>query len=334
MADITLPPVLGILRVAANTQHQQQPQQHNAPRSSAPLPQLPFGKELAGTITGQLPNNQLQLTFSGGQTLIVTADKPYPVGTHISVALKPNGEVSILSLTLPTSTQKLQILTQFQHQWPQLSQVISQLQQQAASGQPAAQQQLTSLATLLQPSASHMWGFITALTQQSITPLLAQAKLSPSTQQELDEDLTKLHTLTQKPKADGQHTPDTWRSVLFPYVENATDTPQQGHFAWRNHTPTEDTPVTTRFMLDISLSQLGNVRCDGLLTDDSVALKLISTTPIPAELHSDICQTIQNIFAQFGYTATVQYEHSSTLQPSPHNPAQELQNTHLLNLTS
>lgn len=337
MAEITLPPVLGILRVAANTQHHQQPhaQQHSAGRADTPLSPLPFNTELPSTITGQLPNNQLQLTFSGGQTLIVTADKPYPVGTQVNVVLQSNGEVAILSLTLPPSTQKLQILNQFQHQWPQLSQFISQLQSQAAQGKTSAQQQLTTLGQLLQPSSTHMWGFITALTQHNITPLLAQAKLNPTTQQELDADLTKLHTLAQKPEGASTTPTDNWRSILFPYIESATDSPQQGHFAWR-HTPAqEDTPATTRFVLDIALSQLGNIRCDGLLADESVTLKLISTTALPPKQQEDICQTIQHIFSQFGYTATVHYTHSVTLPPSPHTlPPDDAHNTHLLNLTS
>lgn len=303
-----------------------QPQTQAAPPSATATPAapaLPPGTQVQGLISGQTAQGQPLLTIQApsqfaGQTLPINlppeAQHHLPVGTQLTIKVEAGGTASVLSLTLPAAAQRAETLTHLGLQWPGLRQALGLLETQA----PQVAQALRSHLPQLQALLPGLLTFVDALRRNN--PELALGReahtLLKSMGVDLTSDVSQLSQLQQR-QDDTQ-----WRGTLFPYIENAGDDPRQGGFFWRREKKDDArSRASTRFIMQLSLSNMGEVQLDGLVNYPEIWLKLRRTTP-PEEGFITQLQTLVNgTLAQYGLSGGITVETAATF---PLNPLAEV----------
>jgi hypothetical protein len=135
---------------------------------------------------------------------------------------------------------------------------------------------------------------------------------------DLIPDLTSLNQLQQR-----SETPDGWRALLFPYIEQEGEDPRQGGFFWRNQEGEEENqPKRTRFIVQLHLSQLGDVQLDGLLNEHHINLKLRLRQDPGDDFTADLQRLVQQTLDAYGLEGGISLEIKPTF---PIDPLAEMQ---------
>jgi hypothetical protein len=268
----------------------------------------------------------MTLTLQDGHTLQVRADRPLPTGTQVTVQIQPDGQAQIIDLTLPTGSERAAILQRLGQEWPVLKQALNLLRQNRPAAARSAEATLPKPDTLL-PGLVRM---AQALATQSAERLLTDetVQLLKTFGVDLTPDLTSLNQLQQR-----SETPDGWRALLFPYVEREGEDPRQGGFFWRNQEAEEEgQPGKTRFIVQLHLSQLGDVQLDGLLNEHHINLKLRLREDPGNNFATDLQRLVQKTLAAYGLEGGITLEAKVTF---PIDPLAEMQhNAGHMNLTA
>lgn len=304
----------------ASSTSQQLAQNHSNPPSAQPTPTQtlqappPPGTVLQGTISGQSPGNLLTLTITSpaqfqGQTLTVTADKPLPLGTTLTATIQQGGTAQITALTLPTPYVRTHALTNLAQSWPNLTQGLQSLQSQHPGHAAQLAQRIPQLGALL-PT---LLPYLDAIQRNAPDRAFGAetTNLLRALGVDLSPDVNQLHTLQQRNE-------EGWRGVLFPYVENQGENPRQGGFFWRRHkSEDEKKPASTRFVVELSLSQMGDVQLDGLLAYPELWLKLRRHTQAEPDFIEGLQKLVQAALEEFGLTGGIGVEVTPTFAVDP-----------------
>ncbi|MDD9912749.1 MAG: hypothetical protein OXR68_04730 [Alphaproteobacteria bacterium] len=308
-----------VLKITGDVSHHHQPQsqtnqQQNTQQSHTPL--LTPGQTFRGIITAQAPHNQMILTLNSGHTVQVHADKPLPTGTQVTITIQADGEAQIQDLSLPTGSTRADTAYRFSKEWTLLKQSLTALK----NSHPEAAAKLANSLPKVDALAPTLLQFANALQTQSVEKLLGDdtANLLRALGIDLTPEIQSLNQLQQKPE-----TQDGWRSLLFPYVENEGEDPQQGGFFWRRqNTDEQEEQSSLRFILQLRLSQFGAMQLDGLMNKESLHLKLyLSTQPSP-EFQKELSEIVEEKLTAYGLTGGIQI-HTTTQFPT--DPLTEIQ---------
>lgn len=318
VADITTNPVAPVIRLepaGTGTSNSGTPQQ--APASAtAPLPaNLAPGTTLTGLVTAQTPaKQQVALTITEGpfkgQTLTVATPQQLPLESRLTVTLQANGAANVVTISLPPGYTQSHALTTLTQQWPTLQQALAVLSQNQPAAAATFKQGLPQLAAL----GATLLPYIEGLTRGD--PARAFDRTSTQVLRALGidftPDLTQLQTLTQP-------TPEGWRGIIFPYLENPQGDPRQGGFFWRRQKDDDNPsrPASTRFVVELGLSQLGDVQLDGLLNTPELWLKLRRSTPPEEGFTENLQKLVAATLAGLNLTGGISVETTTTFEVSP-----------------
>lgn len=289
------------------------------PQVQQPAQALPPGLQVQGVISGQTSQGQPLLTIQAppqyaGQTLAVNlppeAQHHLPVGTQMALRLTEGGNASVLSLVLPQAAQRANTLTFFGEKWQGLQQALSLLQTHAPELAQGLRNQLPQLQTLLPGFLM----FVDALRRNSAEQTLGKEAhtLLKSLGLDLTSDVGQLAQLQQR-QEDTQ-----WRGTLFPYVENPGEDPRQGGFFWRREKKDEARSRTsTRFIMQLNLSRMGEVQLDGLVNYPEIWLKLRRTTPPEEGFITQLQSLVNDTLEQYGLQGGITVETAPTFPVNP-----------------
>lgn len=284
-----------------------------SPQGRAPL--LSAGHIATGHVVEQRPGGEVVLQFGENVRTSVMAQRLLPVGSQISVHIMPDGHAEILDMVLPKGSERHNALLRFSLAWDTLTQAVDELETQdpAAAAKlkrtlPHANEQL--LPKLVQLSQS--------ITQQNMRAFFGDDVLNILKALGLDgmlqNDAKQLHNLHQKPD-----TPDGWRAMMFPYLDDQSQKIHQGSFFWRRHKKQQaEEADSLRFVLNVHLSQLGPVQLDGLMQGkETMHLKLRMTQGMAEADEKGLQQLVQNSLAAVGLRGTIQTETVSFFETDP-----------------
>lgn len=245
------------------------------------------GQVVTGLVTGQNPQAQ-QITvtlplppgapeLAQPTTLTLHTPNQLPVGTQVTVRIGtvgPQGmnQGTLLAVALPGNYYQSQALAGFGQNWENLQAGLAALRGQnpnAAATLAARLPQLGALGATLLP-------YLDALQRNDPARAFGRDELLllRALGRDIGADFMQMQSLSQP-------TPEGWRGMLFPYLETPSSDPRQGGFFWRRQKNEDDPakPSSTRFVVQLGLSQLGEVQLDGLLAYPELWLKLRRKTP-------------------------------------------------------
>lgn len=278
-------------------------------------PQLSVGQIATGVVVEQRGGGEVILQFGKDIRTPVMAQRMLPVGSQISVHIMPDGHAEILDMVLPKGSERSNALLRFSLQWDTLAQAMRTLEEQNPEGAeklkrvlPEANEQL--LPKLMQLSQSITSQNMRAFFGDDVLNILRALGLDGM----LQTDAAQLNNLHQRPD-----TPDSWRALMFPYLDDQSQTLQQGGFFWRKHKKKNpDDADSLRFVLNVKMSALGPVQLDGLMQGkDIMHLKLRLTEGLNEEDHKGLEQLVQSSLAAVGLRGTLQIETVSFFEIDP-----------------
>lgn len=268
-----IPHTSSLLRIvthgsAANPHHTGQGATGSSTQQQAapPTNSFPPGSQHTGTVTAQGSNGLHTLSFANGQTLQVQASQPFPVGTQMQVQITADGHIQILNMNIPASTQHQQALAQFSAGWSTLTQALKALKENNPTAGKELAGKLPHIGKNFLPA---MLMFSNAVGENMLEKLFGKDIMDLFNRLGFDftGDSAALHRLSQQPED-----PNSWRTLFFPYLENDGEEPNQGSFFWRKQKSGEH--EDTRFVINLSLTNLGATQLDGLMHDRSLYMKM------------------------------------------------------------
>jgi hypothetical protein len=308
------------------------PGQSTAPTTPPQTPNavLAPGSVVAGFISSQDALGQPILTLTtpsamAGQSFTLSlganaASTPLAatlvVGAKVQVAIGAQGEAHLVALELPAAAARATTLASLGTHWENLTQTLNLLQNINPALAAEARAQLPALANLLPGLVRLLEGIRTKDPAKLLGP--TAARLASSLGPDLSGDLQQLQQLLSKNPED----PSQWRGFIIPYLENPEGHPQQGSFFFRRESSDDPrSAAPTRFVAELTLSQLGPIQLDGLVSYPEIWLKLRLLQMPPAGfetgLHSLVATLLEGLNLQGGIL-------TERVKAFPLNPAAEL----------
>lgn len=315
--SIGIPGGVGQILQLINQGGQQTPQPGTGGQNNTASDALKPGSQHTGTITAQAAGGRLTLTLQTGQTVqLQQAGKPLPVGTQVTIKITPEGGAQILNLTLPGVSVKADLLTSLATRWPGLVQALSILQDKSSYRAEQLTAKIPTLQNLFTGLTQFSQAVQTGQQQTFLGDSLSQALLGLGI--DFSADLSNLQQLHQ-PQG-----PDSWRALLFPYIENDGEDPRQGGFFWREQERQEEDGTThkdIRFVVQLETKAHGPVQLDGLWHERNVHLKLrLHQPPADPNFTPGLQEITQAALSAYGLQGGIQVEITPTF---PTNPIQE-----------
>lgn len=319
------------------------PQQAQAPLPAASTAQTPppitLGSVLQGVVTGRTPTGETIIQTSTGATLQLNTTSPLPQGISLTFDVNKVSQ-SGQPQTQPVSASELpDPVTTLARQWPALQQIVTLLTQHL-SADSLNNSGLASLfghappqgnaAPTLNPQAipSGLMVFIAALRGGDFRGWLGRENSSW-----LEDN--GHGTLVRKAEGEflalgkqfGEAQPGQWQSLFFPIAVHG-DVQQVRFFLKRDRkqkndregTPEED----TRFIVELDLSQMGELQLDGFVRKDPELLEFDLYVRTRTQLDDATKQDIFAIYNQMaeltGYKGQLAFQ---TVQEFPVRPLEE-----------
>lgn len=330
VADFPINPAAGVQRVLPSDA-EANPQTNTAlgrpTQTAAPTaPQTPHavlapGMVMQGTITGQNEEGQPILTItqpgalSGATVPLTLAESTalLPIGAQISIRVENNLAATILGLTLPPQTQSAFTVNTLGTRWEGLQQALKVLQQQAPMQAANMRDAIPHLANMM----PGLIAFTNALRTNRVEDIFDRetTQLLKSMGIDLSSDISQLSQLQQRPH---QNADTQWRGTLFPYVEATGEDPRQGGFFWRREKADNPrAPTSTRFVVEVEMSQTGPMQLDGLVTYPEMWLKLRRTTAPEPGFTENLQRMVNSLLEASGLTGGIAVETTASFPVNP-----------------
>lgn len=273
---------------------------------------IPFKADTlhVGIVSSQGDKGRHTLSFAEGVRLDITSPKPLPLGAHLTIHVTKEGEVNVVNITLPSNVQKVEALTSFNQHWQNLEQGIKALQH---SHPTLGNELLKSVPTLGVNFLGSFATFMSAVQQADIHTFSNKEAVTvlKGLGIDLDSDVRNLHTLQQK-----SDTPDQWKALLFPYIQNEGGDMQQGSFFWKK-TETESEQKHLRFVINMTFTSLGTTQLDGYMSDHTVNFKLRSQKTLPQEQQKELREIVQQTLQAFDLQGDILFEQVDNFNVDP-----------------
>jgi hypothetical protein len=310
-------------------QQQSDTQQNTSLKTEAPANNLEKALKLTpGTrftaIVSSKSSNGLQtLSLPDGRTFQAHSNKALPIGSEVTVKITPNGDAEITQLNLPQANAKVEAVLEFSRRWEGLEKALQVLRKSHPHAASKLEAALPNPGKALLPT---LLQFAEAVSNQSALKFLGDETLNLLRSLGIDftADLSSLNQLQQRTDA-----PDNWRAFYFPFLTDDKDL-DQGSMYWRNKKD-EDGNKNTRFVVNLSLSEIGPVQIDGLMQDKTMMLK-VRLHELPTENFEDTLNDIvQTALEPLEITGKVNVEITNSFETDPlHEILQQESHTGLI----
>ena len=259
-----------------------------SPAASSGSPVLAPGQIVGGTIMPSAPGAPPVLATPFGTLRL---DGITALARGNTVTLEITGPPALPSPASQAAvTAAIPSLSPTWSRWPALEMAVATLQ----GIDPAAARHLTETVAPRSNAGltSQALFFLRALGRGNVSewlgkgPTEALGTANPALLSQLSDEFRKMAPTTGETEADD------WRVVHLPLSSGTEIEPVR--LLMRRHgggqQETEKTDQGTRFVVEVSLSELGRLQFDGLVRDDGKRLDLIvrSDPPLPPTLHGDI----------------------------------------------
>lgn len=271
---------------------------------------LKIGSQHIGIVQEQTPEGKTSITLNNGQTISIKAPEPLILGSKITVIITDDGLPEILQTQ---ALSKALTLAQISNKWGTLIESVNTLKQISPQN---AEQLKGNLPNLDKDTfLPNLISFIDSVNNQSMTRLAGEETINLLKAMGIDfsADMNHIHTASQK-NADQ---PESWRSLLFPYIENEDSEPKQGGFFWNNKKGSEGEHESTRFIVHLDLTALGAVQIDGFVQKRDIRLKLSTTIPLEKEHEKGIKSVVRQTLEKLEMTGDIMVTKESV---SPEKP--------------
>ena len=291
------------------------PPRGDAPQ--APIPSmtanLPAGAQLA-TVESMTPGGFPILALPDGH-IVLQQPVDVPIGTQLSVTLTPMGLSDMLALSpllttsggAPLPFDPLQSRT-----WPALQETLQVLIDQSGNAAQLLKNTLPSPATArMTPTALF---FLAALRIGSIESWLGENILQALAKAGRKDLIERLGGDFKSLSRQAQSTvAGDWRVISLPllhdeqisqiqfYVRQQQDDEHDGNDGGENK-------KFTRFILNLTLSRLGDMQLDGLIRQKRLDLILRSSDALPFDIRQDIMQRFAAGVEQAGMQGSVSFQ--------------------------
>lgn len=287
--------------------------------------QIPNNQPVIAQVTNNLSSSMVSIKLENGVLAEVKTPIPLPNGTNIQVILNDDGLLEILPQSIPKTLSKATTLTEMANQWQNLKQSIEVLQKLHPESAQNLKENIPHIGK--ESFLPKLISFIDSVNHQSLQRLSGDETLNLLKAIGIDfsHDLTGLHNATQK----NTETPENWRALIFPYLENDSDDPKQGGFFWHQSEDDSGKKTGTRFLTHVHLNGLGETQLDGYIQEKDIHLKLTTETPLDESevfaLKSIVGQTLENM----GYTGGIEAYVSDKKLENPIQLALGVMNKHI-----
>lgn len=259
---------------------------------------------LTGTVVASTP---------AGQPIVFTSLGMIGLDTKSPLAPGANVRLEIISTSVKTSGSPLIHSTSssiFQsREWPNLETALDEIAQTA----PGVSQQVVSNSV---PQANtqlttNLLFFMSALKGGNVRSWIG-ADASGILDQKNPELLTRLSDeFSQLGRVFTENQPNDWRTALVPFFTGSGF--EQVHMHMRGQKEPDGSggeEETSRFIIDVELSQLGRIQLDGLVKSKGKKFDLIvrSDGPLPKEMRKDINQIFTDFTEVTGVTGGIVFQ--------------------------
>ncbi len=293
------------------------------PSHVSPAPSLelsPGSTRFVGTVTGTTHAGQPVLSTPLG-TMTLEVRTTLPPGTWVRAELPPG---ALAAAGAARSAEAPVSLGTLGHSWPALEEALRALVElggpaagsaalpsavQQAIPQPGSQLTSTILFFLSALSGGKIADWLGSQAVQTLKDAGREALLG-----RLGQDFGQMGRLAEGASGD-------WRLFFIPLLDG--DLVQQLRFFVRHgppergHQGEEGEEDSTRFILEVELSRLGDMQLDGLVRGKRFDLILRTRTPLPGEMRQDITQIFTDANEATGYSGKIGFQASSDWQFMP-----------------
>lgn len=286
---------------------------------------IPANQPIKAQVESSINSNILSVKLENGNIVDIRTPAALPNGTNIQVMLNDDGILEILPQSIPQSISKSITLTEVANQWNNLKQSIDILQKLHPESAQSLKENIPHIGK--ESFLPNLISFIDSVNHQNLQRLSGDETLNLLKAMGIDftHDLTGMHNASQK-SAD---TPENWRALIFPYIENDSEDPKQGGFFWHQSEDETGKKTGTRFITHIHLNGLGETQLDGLIQEKDIRLKLTTESPLDEKethsLKSIVRQTLENM----GYTGSIETYTSKQTLEKPIHLALDMLNNHI-----
>lgn len=267
------------------------------------------GTRFTATVASKASNGLQTLSMPDGRTFQTHITKPLPIGAEVTVKITPNGDAEITRLNLPVTSAKAEALLEFSRRWESLERALHTLRK----NQPEAANKLEG--KLPNPASNNLLPsllqFAEAVSIQNASKFLGDETLNLLRSFGIDftADLSQLNQLQQK-----SDLPDNWRAFYFPFMTDQEET-DQGAFYWRNQD--DDQGNSTRFVVNIALSELGPVQIDGLMQENHMMLKVRLHELPTSSFEKELNEVANRILEPLEIQGQIKVEISESFETDP-----------------
>ncbi len=246
---------------------------------------------LNGTVVASTPSGQ-PIIFTSMGMIGLDTKSPLEPGTNMRLEIVSTSVKSLGALIAESTIGGL-----YQsREWPNFETALDQISQSA----PNVSQQVVNNAVPQANSqlTTNMLFFMSALKGGDV-----RSWIGPDASNILDQTNPELLTrlseeFSQLGRVFTENQPNDWRTALVPFFTGTSFEQVQMHMRGQNDMDgPEGDEETSRFIIDVQLSQLGRVQLDGLVKSKGKKFDLIVRTdgPLPAVMRKDI----NRIFTDF-----------------------------------
>ncbi|PPR09411.1 MAG: hypothetical protein CFH43_01230, partial [Proteobacteria bacterium] len=264
--------------------------------------QTPKNQPITAQVTSNVNSSLASIKLENGVLAEVKTPLPLPSGTKVQVILNDDGLLEILPQSIPQTLSKATTLTEIANQWHNLKQSIETLQKLHPESAQNLKENIPHIGK--ESFLPKLISFIDSVNHQNLQRLAGDETLNLLKAIGIDfsHDLTGIHNATQK----NTETPENWRALIFPYLENDSDDPKQGGFFWHQSEDDSGKITGTRFLTHVHLNGLGETQLDGYIQEKNINLKLTTEASLDEQeilmLKSIVGQTLENM----GYTGGIE----------------------------
>lgn len=264
------------------------------------------GSMLVASVTGHQPGGAPIASSAGGE-IVLTNAPPMPVGSRLLL--------EVLDLRLPAPGEP-GALSQFGTRWEALNDALAALQRL----DPALARQV---AEMMVPTpgprlAGSMLFFLSAVLSGDVRRFLGadamrQLGRAPGA---IGDRLARDFAQAQRTATDGNG--QDWRLILVPVLTD--EGLEQLRFMLRqNDDEAKETEADpgTRFMIEVTMSRLGDFQFDGLTRDKHVDLVIRTHQELPETMRDDIRSIFANTITALGFTGMIGFRAVPKFETSP-----------------
>ena len=316
------------------------------PPPPPPAQTIQPGNTITATVISSEPSGELLVQSPAG-VVRLQASTPIPVGSRIALevvqATPPSPQT--LASTALTNTQPAS-LTELAQQWTSIQQIFTLLAgRPTATGldSPApfkdtpstytATAHATPANTPAPSISSALLTFLSALRKNDFDNWLGADNIRLLQSQGHDDLLKKAQAeFSQLGRQLTQSQPGHWQPLFFPVAVDG-NIQQLRLFIKRDRkqSNTQDTKKQedTRFVIEVDLTQLGELQMDGFVRTQDKELQfdmvIRSLSGLPRDVQEDIAQIYNNMGAITGYKGSITFQN---VKEFPVNPMQDIGNSH------